>query len=364
MWMMGYNEAADFNLQDSFNGRKLRPLIPRPNPTSTSSQISRNAATGSSYLHRTHDLLAFNHHMAAMSEQNKRDFNTQQVIVSSRWNPTAEQLQMLEDLYRRGTRTPSTEEIQEITAQLRRYGKIEGKNVFYWFQNHKARERQKRRRQLESSQPFEQISIMEEPEKKESGFEAEQGQTKNWPPPTNCSTLAEKTVSIERAAKTVTASSEFRADHGWIHFEEGELHQRRTLAERNATWQMMQLSCSSPINYTNSTISPSTVRALDPKLIKSPHQDPVNFFQIPNMTTSDHIRLNYFFGGADHDDRGDGKMAGYDDEKSHTLQLFPLRSEDMLSDENGDEDKDLETSIASMTNSTPSQFFEFLPLKN
>lgn len=107
---------------------------------------------------------------AAMSEQNKRDFNTQQAIVSSRWNPTAEQLQLLEDLYRRGTRTPSTEEIQEITAQLRRYGKIEGKNVFYWFQNHKARERQKRRRQLESTQPFDHSSIiMDEPEKKESG---------------------------------------------------------------------------------------------------------------------------------------------------------------------------------------------------
>lgn len=88
---------------------------------------------------------------AAMSEQNKRDFNTQQLVVSSRWNPTPEQLQTLEELYRRGTRTPSAEQIQHITAQLRRYGKIEGKNVFYWFQNHKARERQKRRRQLESA---------------------------------------------------------------------------------------------------------------------------------------------------------------------------------------------------------------------
>jgi Homeodomain len=28
---------------------------------------------------------------------------------------------------------------------LRQYGKIEGKNVFYWFQNHKARDRQKKR---------------------------------------------------------------------------------------------------------------------------------------------------------------------------------------------------------------------------
>ncbi|KAK1371908.1 STENOFOLIA [Heracleum sosnowskyi] len=367
MWMMGYNEAADFNLQDSFNGRKLRPLIPRPNPinSTSSQQTSRNAAPGSSYLHRTHDLLAFNHHMAAMSEQNKRDFNTQQVIVSSRWNPTSEQLQMLEDLYRRGTRTPSTEEIQEITAQLRRYGKIEGKNVFYWFQNHKARERQKRRRQLESTRPFDHTPIMDETEKKESGlnrtgFEAEQGQTKNWPPPTNCSTLAEKTVSIERAAKTVAMSS----DYGWIHFDEGELHQRRTLAERNATWQMMQLSCSSPINYTNSTISPSTVRALDPKLVKLPHQDQFNFFLNPNTTNRENNLLNHFFSCAADDDRSDDKTGYDDDEKSQTLQLFPLRSEDMVGDENGDHDKDLETSMSSMTNSTPGKFFEFLPLKN
>lgn len=70
-------------------------------------------------------------------------------MVSSRWNPTPEQLRALEELYRRGTRTPTAEQIQHITAQLRRYGKIEGKNVFYWFQNHKARERQKRRRQLQ-----------------------------------------------------------------------------------------------------------------------------------------------------------------------------------------------------------------------
>lgn len=78
---------------------------------------------------------------------------TNQVMVSSRWNPTPEQLRALEELYRRGTRTPSAEQIQHITAQLRSYGKIEGKNVFYWFQNHKARERQKRRRQLQLPPP-------------------------------------------------------------------------------------------------------------------------------------------------------------------------------------------------------------------
>ncbi|CAN1257073.1 WUSCHEL-related homeobox 5 [Linum perenne] len=63
-----------------------------------------------------------------------------------RWNPTAEQVKVLTDLFRSGLRTPSTDQIQKISSQLSFYGKIESKNVFYWFQNHKARERQKRRR--------------------------------------------------------------------------------------------------------------------------------------------------------------------------------------------------------------------------
>ncbi|KAJ0705281.1 putative transcription factor homeobox-WOX family [Helianthus annuus] len=63
-----------------------------------------------------------------------------------RWNPTNEQVKVLTDLFRSGLRTPSTDQIQKISSQLSFYGKIESKNVFYWFQNHKARERQKRRR--------------------------------------------------------------------------------------------------------------------------------------------------------------------------------------------------------------------------
>ena len=67
---------------------------------------------------------------------------------SSRWCPTPEQLMILEEMYRSGTRTPNASQIQQITAHLSFYGKIEGKNVFYWFQNHKARDRQKLRRKL------------------------------------------------------------------------------------------------------------------------------------------------------------------------------------------------------------------------
>ncbi|XAR63963.1 hypothetical protein NMG60_11024135 [Bertholletia excelsa] len=252
MWMTGYNDGGD-----PFNGRKLRPLVPRA--TTCFSSASRNAPTFSRF--QGTDLLSFNHHLGTGAEQSRKELNgqQQQVVVSSRWNPTPEQLQTLEELYRRGTRTPSADQIQHITAQLRRYGKIEGKNVFYWFQNHKARERQKRRRQLESATD-EHIHDVETTERNGSGgnktgFEA--GQTKScWALPTNCSTLAEKNASMQRAA-TKAAVAECRTE-GWVLFNEGELQQRRGLLERNGTWQMMQMSCSSPsthlINYAPCTI--------------------------------------------------------------------------------------------------------------
>ncbi|ESQ42425.1 hypothetical protein EUTSA_v10014457mg [Eutrema salsugineum] len=66
---------------------------------------------------------------------------------SSRWNPTKEQITLLENLYKQGIRTPSADQIQQITGRLRAYGHIEGKNVFYWFQNHKARQRQKQKQE-------------------------------------------------------------------------------------------------------------------------------------------------------------------------------------------------------------------------
>ncbi|XP_031495600.1 protein WUSCHEL-like isoform X1 [Nymphaea colorata] len=66
--------------------------------------------------------------------------------TSTRWVPTAEQIRILKELYYgNGLRSPTAEQIQRISARLRQYGRIEGKNVFYWFQNHKARERQKKR---------------------------------------------------------------------------------------------------------------------------------------------------------------------------------------------------------------------------
>ncbi|XP_047320952.1 WUSCHEL-related homeobox 3 [Impatiens glandulifera] len=71
--------------------------------------------------------------------------------TSTRWCPTPEQLMILEEMYKGGMRTPNASQIQQITAHLSYYGKIEGKNVFYWFQNHKARDRQKLRKKQQLS---------------------------------------------------------------------------------------------------------------------------------------------------------------------------------------------------------------------
>ncbi|XP_038971596.1 protein WUSCHEL-like [Phoenix dactylifera] len=94
-------------------------------------------------------------------EQQHEESNTSSVVGDSvggnkssflgrqpgtRWIPTADQIRILRDLYyNMGIRSPTAEEIQKISAALRKYGKIEGKNVFYWFQNHKARERHRKR---------------------------------------------------------------------------------------------------------------------------------------------------------------------------------------------------------------------------
>ncbi|CAI9113668.1 OLC1v1014312C1 [Oldenlandia corymbosa var. corymbosa] len=274
MWMMGYNDGGD-----PFSGRKLRTIVPRPGAVINPTCLGR--------IHHGSDLLSFNHHLAAMSEQNKRsEFNPQQVVVSSRWNPTPEQLQTLEELYRRGTRTPSAEEIQHITAQLRRYGKIEGKNVFYWFQNHKARERQKRRRQLESTaatnsdgqhnnnnnnnnnNAVEHTERLKEDEElgggNGTGIEEAEA-TKNWPSSSHCSTpLSEKTgSSMQRTAKAAIIPECRVADDGWVHFEDAAEFQQRNKSldddhhhhhERNATWQ--QRMHYFPSSCCSSSISP------------------------------------------------------------------------------------------------------------
>lgn len=177
----------------------------------------------------------------------------------------------------------------------------------------------------------------------------------------------QKNVSPHRAAKPTRGgggggAAVVSSSDGWLHFNEEEL--QRTLAERNATWQMMHLSCSTPHhhNYNNTTpiTSTTTTTNMDPKLINLPN---LNIFIAPPKRDDN---LNHFFGLDDDDDDNDDFRDDYGNsgnEKSQTLQLFPLRSEETA----GEDEKDREISMASMKNdhySTPSHFIEFLPLKN
>ncbi|GLJ10321.1 hypothetical protein SUGI_0126140 [Cryptomeria japonica] len=77
--------------------------------------------------------------------------STSMMSVSSRWRPTACQKRILESFFANGTRKPSVEQVNRITAELQLHGPVEGKNVFFWFQNAAARDKRKRERPETSS---------------------------------------------------------------------------------------------------------------------------------------------------------------------------------------------------------------------
>ncbi|XP_043710810.1 WUSCHEL-related homeobox 4-like [Telopea speciosissima] len=138
--------------------KRLRPLAPKLTSTTTTTNSTSTTTTTTSSDHTipSLDIKSFikpdSGPRKAGSNEEKRD--PSQVEAQSggtRWNPTQEQIGILEMLYRGGMRTPNAQQIEQITAQLGKFGKIEGKNVFYWFQNHKARERQRQKRNSLSS---------------------------------------------------------------------------------------------------------------------------------------------------------------------------------------------------------------------
>ncbi|KAL0899903.1 hypothetical protein Bca101_083864 [Brassica carinata] len=353
MWMMGYNEGG----ADSFNGgRKLRPLIPR-----FSSCPASAANTNSD--HR------FNMVMTTMAaEQNKRELmmlNSEPqhppVMVSSRWNPTPDQLKALEELYQQGTRTPSADHIQQITAQLRRYGKIEGKNVFYWFQNHKARERQKRRRQMENGHDesvFTTTSLVSNhgfDKKYPPSYKVEQ--TKNWICSVGCDTQPEKPHDLnhqEEPVSTAMVATKRNGRHG--------VDERQNFPGRNSMSQRMQFA---PGHYPSSqqqqhhhelilnsttvtssfSTSNSTVSAAKDTVTVSPL-----FLRTRAATNTGTCDDN-----KNQERHDEDRLNGELDHQEQTLELFPLRKEGFCNN-GGDDGKEKESGIHC--------FYEFLPLKN
>ncbi|XP_010909238.2 WUSCHEL-related homeobox 4 [Elaeis guineensis] len=120
--------------------KRLRPLAPKLTATVTATAVAASQTIASL------DVKGFNFPKAKCTAQNPDSSQVETQSGGTRWNPAPEQIRALEALYRGGMRTPNAQQIEHITAELGKYGRIEGKNVFYWFQNHKARERQKQKR--------------------------------------------------------------------------------------------------------------------------------------------------------------------------------------------------------------------------
>ncbi|KAG5236804.1 hypothetical protein OIU76_011612 [Salix suchowensis] len=260
------------------------------------------------------------HHLGKTSEKSSGGKLKEQAeeTRNSRWNPTAAQLLALEEKYRCGIRTPTTDQIQQITSQLRRFGKIEGKNVFYWFQNHKARERKKRRRRQvqqkhSNSTGHESLNTLKETGPRWTILELDQ--TNNLVPHySNCSTdHVEGPVSVNGPAIAESGT------YGWPEFQERELQQMKSSSlGMHAVWKNMDLSTSTPAHHLTSAVTTEASKFLSLEEHSSLLQ--------PAMTTT---------------------HANHDDEirEIQTLQLFPLCSDDRNYGANG-------------------QFFDFLPLKN
>ncbi|KAL0446774.1 UNVERIFIED_CONTAM: WUSCHEL-related homeobox 1 [Sesamum latifolium] len=249
-------------------------------------------------------------------------------LVSSRWNPTPEQLHALEEMYQRGKKTPSAEQIQQIAAKLRRFGKIEGKNVFYWFQNHKARERQKKRRQLELSAGKKMGCDADQTtrqERRQSGLSRkylEIEHPKSLSAPSNCTTISQYSAPVV---------VEERQKDEWTQLDQKELQQIITAkTTQSSCWQLDLSSCMTAPN--NSALL---------KITASDQENEKPFIAQLNKDVRNHVESGI-------------------KEINQTLQLFPVRSSGLSSteEENDDEVSSVATKLA------PNKFYEFLPTKH
>src|SRR6516165_7679659 len=62
--------------------------------------------------------------------------------VATRWKPEEAQLRILEEVFRNNVgHSPSTAQILLLTTQLQQYGEVEARNIFFWFENRRRKER-------------------------------------------------------------------------------------------------------------------------------------------------------------------------------------------------------------------------------
>ncbi|KAJ4840596.1 hypothetical protein Tsubulata_021431 [Turnera subulata] len=322
--MVDCYDNNELNLSGSLTLAKLFPTNCQMQPVIACSCKNPTTTTTTITLPCSITPPQLNHHQGKGSEKGMIVVNEEEQpsVASARWSPTPEQLMALEEMYRCGTKTPTADQIQQIAAQLRRFGKIEGKNVFYWFQNHKARERQKRRRR--------QNHNAQNPDKKDSGGKrtnTELEQTKNMASLSPCNNHFEG-LSLPGAA-IIAAEQQL---HGLQQKGERKLQEKDSTQQENSkqysTWQTMNWST------VTTTTAAQVMKFYTPIfLLKTKEEDPI---QTPHE---------------------DEEMR-----EDQTLQLFPLIpcSEGALVCK-----RDRKVPIRAInTNFSPNQFFEFLPLKN
>ncbi|KAL0380867.1 UNVERIFIED_CONTAM: WUSCHEL-related homeobox 1 [Sesamum angustifolium] len=344
--MEGNNHEHGKELSSSStDGRKLRPLMPRPissfNSTkSSSSTFSTIISTPPCCIRNPNNILTWNYSRSMINTSGgvindygvKRDDEIIKTapLVSGRWNPTREQVQALEEMYRRGIRTPSADQIQQIAAKLRRFGKIEGKNVFYWFQNHKARERQKKRRQLQLIPVPANNKIQHQtpppPQLGRRYFDIEHHM--KLPNPSNCTTHSEDSaVSMHGSV-----IAEYCNKDGWTNKE---------LQQKTVTPLKIQTSCQFDLS---SCFSAQPITTADQENTK-PLITALNLsLLLPPKNSDDH---NYIVGSEVK-------------ENDQTLELFPIgtgRSSDL-------DEPEIHDVSTTETKLRPNEFIEFLPTKN
>ncbi|KAE9597298.1 hypothetical protein Lal_00007584 [Lupinus albus] len=286
--------------------------VAAPTMTTTSSMVQPCCI-----CYDSNHLLSFNPHADEGTSNTGFNVKSQQ---SSRWSPTPVQLLVLEELYKQGTKTPSSEQIHQIASQLRQFGKIEGKNVFYWFQNHKARERQKRRRlEMEETACTQGLK----------GTGCGVKETKKWASTSNCSGHAEEPGTLDIAEK---------GSNWWTQIEERGIHVLRTnTAENPAKCPNMEMPCLTPITTEFTTYVAANTTC------NTQHLTPQHY-NLPLLLNKE--SFNY-----------------YDEENAYprTLELFPLKrdgQDDQRKSRFYDNAASMDTEI------TSNQFFEFLPLRN
>ncbi|KAJ7942990.1 WUSCHEL-related homeobox like [Quillaja saponaria] len=245
---------------------------------------------------------------------------------TARWRPTPEQLLALEELYQCGTWTPIARKIQQIASQLRKFGKIEGKNVFYWFQNHRARERHKQsRHKMETASKELKHNVgtggtkQHHPELKLKATGYEVKETKKWFPSSNCSGLLKESALLLHKAAIVE-----KGTNGWAQFEKRETQKKKSTVLVDQRQDIDISSC--PAH----TTTKNTTSAVEEQLLTNQSYDIL-------------LTLNR------------GSVTNYVNENTHqTLELFPIQKNDQYSID----------FVQVNTKGTPNQFFEFLPPKH